>query len=275
MSGRESFGTRTEPDAVGKLPVGLADVHEHHAPLFGTLLVYGAVALTAVVVVILIVSCASSQGGGRTRRLSGEGAPFSRSARLGMSRSFDEAMEASVRCMASLTSWLSSRRARNRIERQQGRGVRRHRLLWSVFWLVVVYTYCNTDTYPLFEVLHQSDVADKRIYTDCSPSTRSPGADVTRFCFSICSPGADVAVAGSSVAVRRSRQGKALRYRHAILSQAGAAAAARCSMLQRGLARRSFARRGAAVTAQYNLRRLPVRLFVGVAAGRESAPLGA
>ena len=70
--------------------------------------------------------------------------------------------------MASLTLWLSGRRARKRVESEQGRG-RRHRLLWSVFLLFMVYTYCNTDTYPLAEVFRQLEVVDKRIYTNCSP----------------------------------------------------------------------------------------------------------
>ena len=176
-----SFGNRAEPTG----PVNLADGHGHSAPLFGTVAVIGAVACTAVVVFVLIVSLlsfASSESSGRTGRFYGESAPFSR-ARFGIARSFDGAMAASVRCMGSLPVWLSSRRARKRTERQQG--ARAHRLKWSVFGLFMVYTYCNTDNYPFGEVFQQmgwlTEVVDKRIYSDCSPSTRTPAADAIGF----------------------------------------------------------------------------------------------
>ena len=159
---------RTEPTG----HVDLADGHEHRAP-FGTLAVISAAAFTMVVVIMIIVSCASSEGSGRTRRLSGESASSWRSARFGLVPSFDEAIAACVRCIASLTLWLRSRRARKRIERQHG--VRTHRLKWAVF-VLMVYTYCNTDNYPFGEVLQQmgwlTEVADKRIYSSCSPSMR-------------------------------------------------------------------------------------------------------
>ena len=242
---------RTEP--TGR--VDLADGHEHRAP-FGTLAVISAAAFTMVVVIIIIASYASSEGSGRIRRLSGESASsLGRSARFGLVPSFDEAIAACVRCIASLTLWLRSRRARKRIERQHG--VRTHRLKWAVFVLLMVYTYCNTDNYPFGEVLQQmgwlTEVADKRIYTGCSPSMCDyafplwcgrfpcalPRCRRGRSCCNLCSSGADVAEwpipvshrmrccyaqcrrwrrGRSGARMRRCRQDEAFRHSHAVLS---------------------------------------------------------